>query len=110
MLNVIKCEFDIKGTYGDFRDWFIINKKVHKTNLQIFIHDQLIGETLFPINSKEIHCELEASVQKECNLQYLEWCIPEMDIRRKKDFSTGQYVHIGDTVCAEVDINIFGEE
>jgi hypothetical protein len=110
MLNVIKCEFDIKRKYEDFRDWFILNDKVHETNLQIFICGQLIGESMFPINAKGISCEIEASVQKDCDLQYLEWCVPEMDIRRKKNFNAGQYVNVGDTVTAEVEINMFGEE
>jgi len=110
MFSNVKCDFNLKKKYGDYRDWFLEESfNIHKTKIQVFLEDQLMGETLFPINLHQINCDITAtSFKNNLNVSNYKYCIPEMGIIRKNSFNK-LHINIGDTLNMKIDINLYGE-
>lgn len=96
--------------YGDFRDWFILEKRpVHETELQLFINDELVHESLFPINTEKIVCKIKAEVIQDVDVQFIRWDVPEMGISRKSSFNNAMFIFPSDKLNIDLTIEINAE-
>ncbi len=105
------CDFKLQGKHGDFRDWFLEESiNVHKTTIKVFLEDQLVGETLFPINLKSIRCFINTGIAKNnLIISNYGYSIPEMGIVKKRTFDKITSLSIGDTLSVDIDINLYGD-
>ena len=90
--------------YGDFRDWFIIDKnkiEVHKTKILFFINDEFIFKDMMPINTKIIEYKISANIKQHIVIRNIKIYIPEMGINRKSLLRNNVIVYNGDTINIE---------
>ena len=106
----VNVDLDIdkrKVGYGDFRDWFILeNRPVHETELQLFINEEQVHKSLFPINTKQIVCNIQAGVDCQMPVEYVKWKVPEMGISSSSKFPSIYMAGIGDTLNIDLTIEI----
>ncbi len=107
-LNVNLAIDKRKVGYGDFRDWFIIeeSRPIYETELQLFINDEQVHKSFFPINTKEIICKINGSVTQNVYVESMRWDVPEMGITRTTIFDKPTNVAIEDTLNIDLTIEI----
>jgi len=89
----IKTEFKIDvSPFYNYKDWFyteddkqIVQDKIYKTKLQVFLDDKLLVETKVAINFCVIHCNFIIQVDKSRSFKQIRMIIDEMGIFREKD-------------------------